>query len=187
MVMVCLCVVGTGSWETPDTKQDLEGQRPRVFPRTKRHEGPHHSHQECGGRPRQPAEGLPAQWRTLLYEGEINLTTTMYHHICKTELMWKIPRLENNECRTIISVLHAVPFVCVLVQLSKTVVAARAIEAGQVLEERDLVAKVADPRGLAAERLDSLLGSRLNRDVGEDESIMEEDILWRLSSSTPAC
>lgn len=56
-------------------------------------------------------------------------------------------------------------------------VAARAIEAGQVLEERDMVAKVADPRGVPAERLDSLLGSRLNRNVAEDESIMEEDIL----------
>lgn len=56
-------------------------------------------------------------------------------------------------------------------------VAARAIEAGQVLEERDLVAKVAEPRGVQSERIDSMLGSRLNRDVAEDESIMEEDIL----------
>ncbi|KAK3881714.1 hypothetical protein Pcinc_013869 [Petrolisthes cinctipes] len=62
-------------------------------------------------------------------------------------------------------------------KLGKTVVAARAIEAGQVLEERDLLAKVADPRGVPAERLDSLLGSRLNRDVAVDQSVMEEDIL----------
>ncbi|XP_066987639.1 sialic acid synthase [Macrobrachium rosenbergii] len=62
-------------------------------------------------------------------------------------------------------------------KLGKTIVAARPIKAGVMLTEEDLVAKVADPRGVSAQRLDDLVGGYLNRDVGEDESIMEADIL----------
>ncbi|KAK8740939.1 hypothetical protein OTU49_002782, partial [Cherax quadricarinatus] len=62
-------------------------------------------------------------------------------------------------------------------KLGKTLVAARKIQAGQMLEEGDLVAKVAEPRGIPAQRLDSLIGGYLNRDVEEDESIMEADVL----------
>ncbi|KAK7070604.1 hypothetical protein SK128_008965 [Halocaridina rubra] len=62
-------------------------------------------------------------------------------------------------------------------KLGKSVVAARPIKAGQLLTEEDLVAKVADPKGVSAQRLDDLVGGYLNRDVDEDESIMEADIL----------
>ncbi|XP_071518673.1 N-acetylneuraminate-9-phosphate synthase [Panulirus ornatus] len=62
-------------------------------------------------------------------------------------------------------------------KLGKSLVAARRIQAGHMLEESDLVAKVADPRGIPAQRLDSLVGGYLNRDVEEDESIMEADVL----------
>ncbi|XP_042232547.1 sialic acid synthase-like [Homarus americanus] len=62
-------------------------------------------------------------------------------------------------------------------KLGKTLVAARPIRAGQMLEEDDLVAKVAEPRGIPAQRLGSLVGGYLNRDVEQDESIMEADVL----------
>ncbi|MPC08013.1 Sialic acid synthase [Portunus trituberculatus] len=62
-------------------------------------------------------------------------------------------------------------------KLGKTLVAARPIKAGQKLQEDDLVAKVAEPRGIAAYRLESLVGGYLNRDVELDESVMEADVL----------
>ena len=39
------------------------------------------------------------------------------------------------------------------------------------------MAKVAEPKGVSAQRIDDLIGGYLNRDVEEDESIMEADIL----------
>lgn len=63
-------------------------------------------------------------------------------------------------------------------QLGKTLVAAQPIKAGQKLQESDLVAKVAEPRGVSAHRLETLVGGYLNRDVEQDESIMEADVLW---------
>ncbi|KAG7163077.1 Sialic acid synthase-like [Homarus americanus] len=76
--------------------------------------------------------------------------------------------LEPHDLRELIKAIRS---------LGKTLVAARPIRAGQMLEEDDLVAKVAEPRGIPAQRLGSLVGGYLNRDVEQDESIMEADVL----------
>lgn len=62
-------------------------------------------------------------------------------------------------------------------KLGKTVVAGRNLKAGETLQEEDVVAKVAEPRGLPATRIDELVGGCLNRDVQADESILAEDVL----------
>ncbi|XP_063221221.1 sialic acid synthase [Bacillus rossius redtenbacheri] len=57
-------------------------------------------------------------------------------------------------------------------KLGKTLVAARRLEAGRELGARDLLAKVAEPRGFAAARLRDLIGRTLRVAVERDQSIL---------------
>jgi sialic acid synthase SpsE len=58
---------------------------------------------------------------------------------------------------------------------TKSVVAARSLEAGHVLEDGDLVAKKPGS-GIPAARLPELLGRRLARDVAADRLLSDEDL-----------
>lgn len=81
-------------------------------------------------------------------------------------------------CHPLIAYSPSHPFLPLsLLQLGKTVVAGRNLKAGETLQEEDVVAKVAEPRGLPATRIDELVGGCLNRDVQADESILAEDVL----------
>ena len=63
-----------------------------------------------------------------------------------------------------------------LVKMGKKLVAARALDAGRVLEPGDLVAKSPGDGGLAPFELDGLLGGRLVRALGADEAIGRADV-----------
>ena len=63
-----------------------------------------------------------------------------------------------------------------LVKMGKKLVAARALEAGRVLEPGDVVAKSPADGGLAPYELDGLLGGRLVRPLAADEAIGRADV-----------
>ncbi|XP_069671850.1 sialic acid synthase isoform X2 [Periplaneta americana] len=61
-------------------------------------------------------------------------------------------------------------------KLGKTLVAARHLSAGMSITEENIKVKVAEPKGCPAEKLYEVIGKKLLRDVGEDESIMCDDL-----------
>ena len=63
-----------------------------------------------------------------------------------------------------------------LEKMGKKLVAARALPAGHVLGEGDLVAKSPADGGLSPYELDRLLGGTLRRDLVEDEAILADDL-----------
>ncbi|GLH09797.1 uncharacterized protein GBIM_14849 [Gryllus bimaculatus] len=62
-------------------------------------------------------------------------------------------------------------------KLGKTLVAGKYLKRGVPLQKEDIKIKVADPKGCPAESLNSILGKVLIRDVEEDESIMEDNVV----------
>uniref|UniRef100_A0A8D9AMN6 Sialic acid synthase n=2 Tax=Cacopsylla melanoneura TaxID=428564 RepID=A0A8D9AMN6_9HEMI len=58
-------------------------------------------------------------------------------------------------------------------KLGKTIVTARQIKKGAVIEESDLGVKVAEPRGICGSQVESLVGRRSKRNLEPDESIRE--------------
>ncbi|KAK7791726.1 hypothetical protein R5R35_009374 [Gryllus longicercus] len=62
-------------------------------------------------------------------------------------------------------------------KLGKTLVAGKYLKQGIPLQKEDIKIKVADPKGCPAESLNSILGKVLIRDVEEDESIMEDNVV----------
>ena len=63
-----------------------------------------------------------------------------------------------------------------LEKMGKKLVAARALPAGHVLVEGDLVAKSPADGGLPPYELDGLVGRALRRDLDEDEAILADDV-----------
>lgn len=60
-------------------------------------------------------------------------------------------------------------------KLGKTVVAARFLHEGEILDEENIIAKVAEPKGLPAQDMDMMYGKRIRRSIAVDESIFYED------------
>lgn len=58
-------------------------------------------------------------------------------------------------------------------KLGKTVVAAKCLEKGTILEVEYLKIKVAEPKGIDGAKIYSLVGKKLCKTVQEDESITE--------------
>ncbi|KAG8231235.1 hypothetical protein J437_LFUL005909 [Ladona fulva] len=74
-----------------------------------------------------------------------------------------------------------VPLPCeypVIKKLGKTLVATKDLSAGTILNQSDIVAKVAEPQGISAENILSVIGKKLLKDVKCDESILFHDLLY---------
>ena len=63
-----------------------------------------------------------------------------------------------------------------LQRMGKKLVAARPLVAGHLLVEGDLVARSPADEGLSPAELDGLLGSRLRRDLSEEEALSADDV-----------
>ncbi|XP_076067285.1 N-acetylneuraminic acid synthase [Oratosquilla oratoria] len=63
-------------------------------------------------------------------------------------------------------------------KLGKTVVATRKMPVGHIIQKQDIMAKVAEPKGIRAFRLEELEGKVLKVEVLEDASIREDDVDW---------
>lgn len=62
-------------------------------------------------------------------------------------------------------------------KLGKTIVAAVNLKAGDLLTERNVAVKVAEPKGIPGKMLESVIHRTVKRNIKEDESIFESDVL----------
>ncbi|XP_074593299.1 N-acetylneuraminic acid synthase [Brevipalpus obovatus] len=62
-------------------------------------------------------------------------------------------------------------------KLGKSIVARRNLKSGCILVAEDLAIKVAEPHGIAAHKMDEVIGRIVRKDIHQDESINEQDLI----------
>jgi len=61
-------------------------------------------------------------------------------------------------------------------KLGKTIVTAKSIEAGEVLEWSSIAIKVSQPHGVETKLLKQILGRKVKRSIMEDSPILSDDV-----------
>lgn len=61
-------------------------------------------------------------------------------------------------------------------KLGKSLVAAKALQKGEILKLEDIKVKVAEPKGIDASFLKDVVGKTVKRELKQDDSILEEDL-----------
>ena len=62
-------------------------------------------------------------------------------------------------------------------KLGKCLVTTKRLNKGDIIKKEDIVVKVGEPKGISAENINKILGKKINLDLDEDVSIIENYLI----------